>query len=72
MGGDPPGNLPVMGFDELLERAEEVSPEELRGRQASLSAEDVINMQYTSGTTGFPKGVRLTHTNIVKNAFNIG
>ena len=38
MGGDPPGNLPVMGFDELLERAEEVSPEELRGRQASLSA----------------------------------
>ena len=72
MGGDPPGNLPVRGFDELLERAEEVSPEELRGRQASLSAEDVINMQYTSGTTGFPKGVRLTHTNIVKNAFNIG
>jgi fatty-acyl-CoA synthase len=72
MGGDPPGNSPVMGFDELLERAEEVSPEELRGRQASLSAEDVINMQYTSGTTGFPKGVRLTHTNIVKNAFNIG
>ena len=72
MGGDPPGNLPVMGFDEFLERAEEVSPEELRGRQASLSAEDVINMQYTSGTTGFPKGVRLTHTNIVKNAFNIG
>jgi fatty-acyl-CoA synthase len=72
MGGDPPENLPVMGFDELLERAEEVSPEELRGRQASLSAEDVINMQYTSGTTGFPKGVRLTHTNIVKNAFNIG
>src|SRR5918997_1358385 len=54
------------------ELAEEVSPEELRGRQASLSAEDVINMQYTSGTTGFPKGVRLTHTNIVKNAFNIG
>src|SRR5918997_145354 len=72
MGGDPPENLPVMSFDELLERAEEVSPEELRGRQASLSAEDVINMQYTSGTTGFPKGVRLTHTNIVKNAFNIG
>ncbi|HZA47112.1 MAG TPA: AMP-binding protein, partial [Rubrobacter sp.] len=72
MGGDPPENLPVLSFDELLERAEEVSPEELRGRQASLSAEDVINMQYTSGTTGFPKGVRLTHTNIVKNAFNIG
>jgi fatty-acyl-CoA synthase len=72
MGGNPPEGLPVMSFDEFLERAEEVSPEELRGRQASLDAEDVINMQYTSGTTGFPKGVRLTHTNIVKNAFQIG
>ncbi len=72
MGGEPPEGLPVMGFAEFLVRAEEVSPEELRERQASLSAEDVINMQYTSGTTGFPKGVQLTHTNIVKNAFNIG
>nr|MBA2440868.1 AMP-binding protein [Rubrobacter sp.] len=45
---------------------------ELRERQASLSADEVINMQYTSGTTGFPKGVQLTHDNIVKNAFYIG
>ena len=44
----------------------------LRERQDSLDAEDVINMQYTSGTTGFPKGVQLTHANIVKNAFYIG
>jgi fatty-acyl-CoA synthase len=72
MGGDPPEGSPVMGFNEFVERAGEVTPDELRGRQASLDAEDVINMQYTSGTTGFPKGVRLTHTNIVKNAFNIG
>src|SRR5918998_1714868 len=72
MGGTPPEDLPVMGFDEFLERAEEVSPEELREREASLDAEDVINMQYTSGTTGFPKGVQLTHANIVKNAFYIG
>src|ERR687893_2445574 len=72
MGGTPPEDLPVMGFDEFLERAEEVSPEELRDREASLGAEDVINMQYTSGTTGFPKGVQLTHANIVKNAFYIG
>ncbi len=72
MGGEPPEDLPVMSFDAFLERAEDVSPDELRARQDSLDAEDVINMQYTSGTTGFPKGVQLTHANIVKNAFHIG
>ena len=72
MGGEPPEGLPVMSFAEFLDRREEVSGEELRGRQTSLDAEEVINMQYTSGTTGFPKGVQLTHTNIVKNAFYIG
>src|SRR5918994_5228102 len=72
MVGDSPEGLPVMGFEEFLGRGEEVSDEVLRERQASLDAEEVINMQYTSGTTGFPKGVQLTHTNIVKNAFYIG
>jgi fatty-acyl-CoA synthase len=72
MGGDPPEEMPVMGFQEFLERGREVSAEEFRERQESLDAEDVINMQYTSGTTGFPKGVQLTHANIVKNAFSIG
>jgi fatty-acyl-CoA synthase len=72
MGEEPPGDLPIMGFGEFLGRAEGVSAGELRRRQDSLDAEDVINMQYTSGTTGFPKGVQLTHTNIVKNAFYIG
>src|SRR5215210_2439184 len=72
MGRDSPEGLPVMGFGEFMGRGEEVSDEQLHERQASLDAEDVINMQYTSGTTGFPKGVQLTHTNIVKNAFHIG
>src|SRR3712207_2573884 len=72
MGGDAHNELPIMSFAEFLQRGEEVSGEELRGRQASLDAEEVINMQYTSGTTGFPKGVQLTHANIVKNAFYIG
>ena len=72
MGGEPLVELPVMSFAEFLGKGEDVSDEELRERQASLDAEDVINMQYTSGTTGFPKGVQLTHTNIVKNAFYIG
>jgi fatty-acyl-CoA synthase len=55
-----------------MEKGQRVSEEELRERQDSLDAEEVINMQYTSGTTGFPKGVQLTHANIVKNAFYIG
>lgn len=38
----------------------------------NLTCHDVINMQYTSGTTGFPKGVMLTHHNILNNGFNIG
>jgi fatty-acyl-CoA synthase len=72
MGAQPPAGLPVMSFGKFLKRGEDVSGEEFRERQASLDAEDVINMQYTSGTTGFPKGVQLTHANIVKNAFYIG
>jgi fatty-acyl-CoA synthase len=62
----------ITSYDEFIEGAEKVSEEELRERQDSLDADEVINMQYTSGTTGFPKGVQLTHANIVKNAFYIG
>ena len=72
MGAEPPADLPVMNFGEFLQRGEAVFADILRSRQDSLDAEDVINMQYTSGTTGFPKGVQLTHANIVKNAFYIG
>ncbi len=62
----------ITGYEKFVEGAEKVSEDELKERQASLSADEVINMQYTSGTTGFPKGVQLTHANIVKNAFYIG
>ena len=68
--GEAEEREPVMGFDEFLQGAVDVG--EVRERQATLEAGEVINMQYTSGTTGFPKGVQLTHANIVKNAFNIG
>ncbi|MBU1229184.1 MAG: AMP-binding protein [Proteobacteria bacterium] len=49
-----------------------VSPEDYQARQDSLSPHDVVNMQYTSGTTGFPKGVQLTHYNIGNNGYWIG
>jgi fatty-acyl-CoA synthase len=58
-------------WDEIMELGREVEEAELDTRLKSLSPYDVINMQYTSGTTGFPKGVMLTHSNIVNNAFNV-
>jgi fatty-acyl-CoA synthase len=71
--GDEAESSPgITTYDEFMEGAEEVSEDELLERQNSLDADEVINMQYTSGTTGFPKGVQLTHANIVKNAFYIG
>src|SRR5829696_1736123 len=72
IGDDAEDSPGIMGYEEFFEGAEKVSEEELRERQGSLDAGEVINMQYTSGTTGFPKGVQLTHANIVKNAFYIG
>ncbi|QED47874.1 AMP-binding protein [Cytobacillus dafuensis] len=58
-------------WDDLLTMGESVSDEKLDQRMNQLDPDDVINMQYTSGTTGFPKGVMLTHNNIVNNGFNI-
>jgi len=65
--------LPGMyNWNDLYEMASKVSDEELYERQKSLDIHDVINMQYTSGTTGFPKGVMLTHYNLVNNGKTIG
>jgi fatty-acyl-CoA synthase len=57
---------------ELLVLGEHGDDAELAAITASLHADDVINMQYTSGTTGFPKGVMLTSRNILNNGFYIG
>ena len=57
---------------ELLLLGAHTSDEELARASASLTCHEVINMQYTSGTTGFPKGVMLTHHNILNNGFSIG
>ena len=62
----------MFNTSELLLLGSHVSDKELEAASSGLSCHDVINMQYTSGTTGFPKGVMLTHYNILNNGFNIG
>lgn len=57
---------------EAIKMAESVPIEEVYRRALSVNKHDVCNMQYTSGTTGFPKGVMLTHYNVVNNGKNIG
>lgn len=54
-------------WQDLIQLGERVTDQELKDRHSELNYKDVINMQYTSGTTGFPKGVMLSHYNIVNN-----
>jgi fatty-acyl-CoA synthase len=70
IGANPPTG--VMGYERLRELAATVSDAQLDARSAAVSVDDVINMQYTSGTTGFPKGVMLSSRNIVNNGHALG
>ncbi|WEZ86377.1 fatty acid CoA ligase family protein [Pseudomonas sp. NyZ480] len=65
----PPGFL---AWHDLQARAEAISREALAERQAQLQCNDPINIQYTSGTTGFPKGATLSHRNILNNGYMVG
>ncbi len=62
----------MLNFEHIVERGKDVSDAELAAVESGLDCHDTINMQYTSGTTGFPKGVMLTHFNLINNGFNIG
>ncbi|MDR1411250.1 MAG: AMP-binding protein [Spirochaetaceae bacterium] len=62
----------MYSMNEVLLLGRHTDAGELRAIEASLGADDVVNMQYTSGTTGFPKGVMLTHRNIINNGLGIG
>jgi fatty-acyl-CoA synthase len=64
-----PGMLSWSAFCRL---ADSVSETELDARQAATRSSDVVNIQYTSGTTGFPKGAMLTHRNLLMNAYYVG
>ena len=59
-------------WEDAVKRADMVPVEEVHRMAAAVDKDDVCNMQYTSGTTGFPKGVMLTHYNVVNNGKYIG
>ena len=69
VGFSQPGSLT---FDQVMARADMVPVEEVHRLAAAVKGGDVCNMQYTSGTTGFPKGVMLTHYNVVNDGKCIG
>lgn len=70
IGEDTPAGM--LNFERIAELGSQVSDAELAAVEATIDCNDTINMQYTSGTTGFPKGVMLTSLNLVNNGFQIG
>ena len=73
LGGDAPERFRSLAtYASVKAAAGQIDDTALDARSAAVALDDVINMQYTSGTTGFPKGVRLSSRNIVNNAYALG
>ncbi|BCS54447.1 AMP-binding protein [Geobacter sp. SVR] len=70
IGDNTPAGM--LNFNSIIGQGKDISDQRLAAVEAGLDCHDTINMQYTSGTTGFPKGVMLTHYNVVNNGYNIG